>query len=133
MAQAQKVRIKIKAFDSMIIDQVAKLIMQTAQDSGAIIAGPIPLPTKIEKFTVNRSTFVNKTAREQFEIRTHKRLIDLKEITPQTIDSLTNLDVPAGVDIEIKMLSGTQKQAKNKKETASKSTKKTMKKSKKDS
>lgn len=115
MATGQKIRIKIKAFDHKIIDDVAALIIQTAIDTGAIIAGPIPLPTKKEKFTVNKSTFVNKTSREQFEIRTHKRLIDIKETTPQTIDSLTNLDVPAGVDIEIKMISGEEKSSKAKK------------------
>lgn len=112
MAKGQKIRIKIKAFDHKIIDQVTRLIIQTALDTGAIIAGPIPLPTKIEKFTVNKSTFVNKTSREQFEIRTHKRLIDIKEITPQTIDSLTNLNVPAGVDIEIKMIADIEKSEK---------------------
>lgn len=88
-----------------MIDDAAKLILQTAIDSGAIVAGPIPLPTKIEKFTVNRSTFVHKNARDQFEIRTHKRLIDITESTPRTIDALTNLTLPAGVEIEIKMLS----------------------------
>jgi len=114
MAKAQKIRIKIKSFDHKIIDQVTKLIIQTALDTGAIIAGPIPLPTKIEKFTVNKATFKFKTSREQFEIRTHKRLIDIKEITPQTIDSLTNLTVPAGVDIEIKMINDIEKAPKKK-------------------
>jgi len=114
MAKGQKIRIKIKSFDHKIIDQVTKLIIQTALDTGAIIAGPIPLPTKIEKFTVNKSTFKFKTSREQFEIRTHKRLIDIKEITPQTIDSLTNLTVPAGVDIEIKMINDVEKTPKKK-------------------
>lgn len=108
MATAQKIRIKIQSFDHKIIDQVARLIIQTAEDTGAIVAGPIPLPTKIEKYTVNKSTFVNKTSREQYEIRTHKRLIDIKEITPSTIDSLTNLNLPAGVNIEIKMLTGAE-------------------------
>ncbi len=115
MATAQKIRIKIKAFDHKIIDQVADLIIKTAQDTGAIIAGPIPLPTRIEKFTVNKSTFVHKTSREQFEIRTHKRLIDINAITPQTIDALTNLDVPAGVDIEIKMIAAELKKKEDKK------------------
>lgn len=101
----QKIRIKLKAFDHKIIDDAAKLILQTAIDSGAIVAGPIPLPTKFEKFTVNRSTFVHKNARDQFEIRTHKRVIDITESTPRTIDALTNLNLPAGVEIEIKMLS----------------------------
>ena len=108
----QKIRIKIRAFDHKIIDEVCNTIIQTAQDTGAIIAGPIPLPTRIEKFTVNKSTFVHKNSREQFEMRTHKRLIDIKETTPQTIDSLTNLTVPAGVDIEIKMMAGEEKSEK---------------------
>lgn len=101
---AQKIRIKVKAFDHKIVDDAAKLILQTAIDTGAIVAGPIPLPTKIEKFTVNRSTFVHKDSREQFEMRTHKRLIDITESTPKTIDALTNLTLPAGVDVEIKMI-----------------------------
>ncbi len=101
----QKIRIKLKAFDHKMIDEASKLILQTAIDSGAIVAGPIPLPTRIEKFTVNRSTFVHKNARDQYEIRTHKRVIDITESTPRTIDALTNLNLPAGVEIEIKMLS----------------------------
>lgn len=100
----QKIRIKIQAYDHKVIDDSSKLIIETAERTGAIVAGPIPLPTKIEKFTVNRSTFVHKPARDQFEIRTHKRLIDITESTPKTIDALTNLSLPAGVDIEIKML-----------------------------
>lgn len=100
----QKIRIKLKSFDHKLIDEAAKLILQTVLDSGAMIAGPIPLPIKIEKFTVNRSTFVHKNSREQFEIRTHKRLIDITESTPRTVDALTNLTLPAGVEIEIKML-----------------------------
>jgi len=100
----QKIRIKIQAYDHKVIDDSSKLIIDTAERTGAIVAGPIPLPTKIEKFTVNRSTFVHKKARDQFEMRTHKRLIDITESTPKTIDSLTNLSLPAGVDIEIKML-----------------------------
>ena len=103
---AQKIRIKVKAFDHKVVDDAAKLILQTAIDSGAIVAGPIPLPTKIEKFTVNRSTFVHKNSREQFEMRTHKRLIDITESTPKTVDSLSNLTLPPGVEVEIKMLSG---------------------------
>lgn len=101
----QKIRIKIKAFDHKIADDSARLILQTAQETGAITAGPIPLPTKIEKFTVNRSTFVHKNSREQFEMRTHKRLIDITQSTSKTIDALTNLTLPAGVEIEIKMIS----------------------------
>jgi small subunit ribosomal protein S10 len=104
MAAKQKIRIKIHAYDHKIIDESAKLIIETAERTGAIVAGPIPLPTKIDKYTVNRSTFVHKNARDQFEIRTHKRLIDITECTPKTVDSLTNLSLPAGVDIEIKML-----------------------------
>ena len=99
-----RIRIKIKAFDHKVIDETTKLIIDTAEKTGAIISGPIPLPTKIKKYTVNKSTFVHKTSREQFEIRTHKRLIDITESTPKTIDALTNLNLPAGVDIEIKML-----------------------------
>lgn len=104
MATKQKIRIRIRSFDHKVADDSARLIIDTAVKSGAIVAGPIPLPTRIEKFTVNKSTFVHKDSREQFEMRTHGRLIDISETTPNTIDSLTNLDLPAGVDIEIKML-----------------------------
>ena len=100
----QKIRIKIKSFDNKVIDESSKLIIDTAERTGALVAGPIPLPTKIEKFTVNKSTFVHKDAREQFEIRTHARLIDIRETTPKTIESLSSLNLPAGVEIEIKML-----------------------------
>ena len=100
----QRIRIKNKAFDHKVIDDTTRLIIETAEKSGAVISGPIPLPTKIEKFTVNKSTFVHKTAREQFEIRTHKRLLDINESTPKTIEALSNLSLPAGVDIEIKMI-----------------------------
>lgn len=98
-----RIRIKIKAYDHKIIDQSAKLIVDTVERSGARVSGPVPLPTEIRKYTVNRSTFVHKDAREQYEMRIHKRLIDIINPTPKTIDSLTNLDLPAGVDIEIKM------------------------------
>lgn len=98
-----RIRIKIKAYDHKIIDQSAKLIVDTAERSGAVISGPVPLPTEIRKYTVNRSTFKHKDARDQYEMRTHKRLIDITNPTPKTIDSLINLDLPAGVDIEIKM------------------------------
>jgi small subunit ribosomal protein S10 len=98
-----RIRIKIKAYDHKIIDQSARQIVETAQRSGANIVGPVPLPTEIRKFTVNKSTFVHKDARDQYEMRIHKRLIDILSPTPKTIDSLTNLDLPAGVDIEIKM------------------------------
>lgn len=104
MAVKQKIRIKIKSFDHKVIDETTKLIIDTAERTGAMIAGPIPLPTRIEKFTVNKSTFVHKKSREQFEIRTHSRLIDITETTPKTIESLSNLSLPAGVEIEIKML-----------------------------
>ncbi|MBU2524276.1 30S ribosomal protein S10 [Patescibacteria group bacterium] len=102
--QKAKIRIKIKAFDHKIVDDSAKIIIETAENTGAMIAGPIPLPTKIEKFTVLKSTFVHKDSRDQYEMRIHKRLIDITESTPKTIDSLTKLNLPAGVDIEIKML-----------------------------
>ncbi|MFA7208957.1 MAG: 30S ribosomal protein S10 [Parcubacteria group bacterium] len=98
-----RIRIKIKAYDHKIIDRSARQIVETAERSGATITGPVPLPTEIRKFTVNKSTFVNKDARDQYEMRMHKRIIDIWSPTPKTIDSLTNLDLPAGVDIEIKM------------------------------
>ncbi len=98
-----RIRIKIKAYDHKIIDQSAKLIVDTAERSGASISGPVPLPTEMRKYTVNKSTFVHKDARDQYEMRVHKRLVDITNPTPKTIDSLTNLDLPAGVDIEIKM------------------------------
>lgn len=104
MSTKQKIRIKIKAFDHKIIDESSRLIIDTAEKTGALVAGPIPLPTKIEKLTVNKSTFVNKTSREQFEMRTHKRLIDITDTTSKTIEELTNLNLPAGVEIEIRML-----------------------------
>ena len=103
-ANNQKIRIKIKSFDHKVIDETSKLIIDNAERTGAMIAGPIPLPTKVEKFTVNKSTFVHKTSREQFEMRTHTRIIDITETTASTIESLSNLSLPAGVEIEIKML-----------------------------
>ena len=99
----QKIRIKIKAFDHKIIDQSTKTIIGTAQRSGAQVFGPIPLPTEKKKYTVNRSTFVHKDARDQYEMRTHKRLIDIIDPSAKTIEDLTNLSLPAGVDVEIKM------------------------------
>lgn len=99
----QKIRIKIRAFDHKIIDQSTKTIIETVKRSGAQLFGPIPLPTEKKKYTVNRSTFVHKDARDQFEMRIHKRLIDIIEPTAQTVQDLTNLSLPAGVDIEIKM------------------------------
>ena len=98
-----RIRIKIKAYDHKIIDQSARQIVETAERTGASVTGPVPLPTEIRKVTVNKSTFVHKDAREQFEMRIHKRLIDITSPTPKTIDNLTNLDLPAGVDVEIKM------------------------------
>lgn len=99
-----KVRIKIRAYDNKIIDQSAKTIIETAVRSGATTIGPIPLPTDTSKYTVLKSTFVHKNARDQFEMRVHKRLIDIISPTPKTVDALMSLSLPAGVDIEIKML-----------------------------
>jgi small subunit ribosomal protein S10 len=98
----QKIRIRLKAYDHRILDQSAKKIVDEAERTGAHVVGPVPLPSRIEKFTVMRSTFIDKDSREQFEIRTHKRLIDIIEPTSKTIDALTRLNLPAGVDIEIK-------------------------------
>lgn len=98
-----RIRIKIRAYDHKIIDQSAKTIIENAERTGASVHGPIPLPTEKRKYTVNRSTFVHKDAREQFEMRTHKRLIDIVNPTDKTVDALMNLNLPAGVDIEIKM------------------------------
>src|SRR6266513_3925726 len=102
MADGQRIRIRLKAFDHRMLDQSAVDIVETAKRTGARVAGPIPLPTLIEKFTVNRSPHVDKKSREQFEIRTHTRLLDIFEPTPQTVDALMKLDLPAGVDVEIK-------------------------------
>ena len=99
----QKIRIKLKAFDYRILDQSAAQIVEAAERTGAAVAGPVPLPTHIRKFCVIRSPHVDKDSREQFEIRTHKRLIDILEPTSKTIDALTHLNLPAGVDIEIKL------------------------------
>jgi len=99
----QRLRIKIRAFDHKIVDQSAKQIIETAERYGAEVVGPTPLPTHTQKYTVNRSTFVHKNAREQFEMRTHKRVIDIFNPAPKIIDALMNLNLPAGVDIEIKM------------------------------
>ena len=101
---APKIRIKLRSFDYRVIDQAVKTIIHAADQTGAVIKGPIPLPTDISKTTVNRSTFVHKDARDQFEIRTHKRLIDIVDSNSKTIDALTNLGLPSGVDIEIKMI-----------------------------
>lgn len=99
----QRIRIRLKAYDSKVIDQSAKQILDTAIRTGATVAGPIPLPTDRNTHTVIKSPHVYKKGREQFEMRTHKRLIDITSPTPKTIDSLMNLNLPAGVDIEIKM------------------------------
>jgi len=98
----EKIRIRLKAYDHRVLDQSAFEIVQTARRTGARVAGPIPLPTAKSRYTVNRSPHVDKKSREQFEIRTHKRLIDILNPTPQTIDALMRLDLPAGVDVEIK-------------------------------
>jgi len=98
-----RIRIKIKAYDNKVIDQSVKKIVDTAQRTGVKIVGPVPLPTAIKKITVNKSTFIDEDSRDQFEIRTHKRLLDILEPTDKTIEDLTNLDLPAGVGIEIKM------------------------------
>jgi small subunit ribosomal protein S10 len=98
----QKIRIRLKAYDYKLLDQSAGEIVETAKRTGAKVAGPIPLPTRINKFTVLRSPHVDKKSREQFEIRTHKRLLDILEPTPQTLDALMKLDLSAGVDVEIK-------------------------------
>ena len=101
--QRQRIRIKIRAYDHKVIDQSTRTIIETAERSGATVRGPVPLPTERTKYTVNRSTFVHKDAREQYEMRVHKRLVDIFDPTPKTIESLTNLNLPAGVDVEIKM------------------------------
>jgi len=99
----QNIRIRLKAFDHRILDASTREIVNTAKRTGAQVRGPIPLPTKIEKFTVNRSPHIDKTSREQFEMRTHKRLLDIVDPTPQTVDALMKLDLAAGVDVEIKL------------------------------
>ena len=99
----QKIRIRLKGYDHEIVDKSTKLIVETAAKTGARISGPLPLPTARNLYTVIRSPHVNKDSREQFEMRTHKRLIDILDPTPNTVDSLMRLDLPAGVDIEIKL------------------------------
>ncbi len=103
MIANQKIRIRLKAYDHKLLDKSAMEIVQTAKDTGAGVAGPIPLPTIINKYCVLRSPHVNKKSREQFEIRTHKRLLAIVEPTQQTVDALMKLDLPAGVDVEIKL------------------------------
>ena len=99
-----RLRIRVRAYDAKVIDNSVKQIVETAVRNGAEVVGPVPLPTETHKYTVNRSSFVHKNAREQFEMRVHKRMIDIMNPTPRTINALTNLNLPAGVDIEIKMM-----------------------------
>jgi small subunit ribosomal protein S10 len=103
LVAVQRIRIRLKAYDHNVLDRSAKEIVQTAKRTGARISGPIPLPTSRTVYTVLRSPHVDKKSREQFEMRIHKRLIDILESTPQTIDALMRLDLPAGVDVEIKL------------------------------
>jgi len=103
MLANQKIRIRLRAYDHKLLDQSAREIVETAKETGARVAGPIPLPTIINKYCVLRSPHVDKKSREQFEIRTHKRLLDILEPTQQTVDSLMKLDLAAGVDVEIKL------------------------------
>ncbi len=99
----QKIRIKLKGFDHKLVDQAAEQIVEAVERTGAVVSGPVPLPTRIQKFSVIRSSFIDKNSREQFEIRTHKRLIDIVETTSKTIDALTGLNLPSGVEIDIKL------------------------------
>jgi small subunit ribosomal protein S10 len=101
--QKQKIRIRLKAFDYKLIDQSALEIVETAKRTGAIVKGPVPLPTRLQRFDILRSPHVNKTSRDQFEIRTHQRLMDIVDPTDKTVDALMKLDLPAGVDVEIKL------------------------------
>jgi len=103
MVIKNKIRIRLKAYDHRVLDQFAQRIVETAERTGARVAGPVPLPTKLERFTVMRSPFIDKDAQEHFEIRTHKRLIDVLDPDSKTIDTLMRLNGPAGVDIEIKI------------------------------
>jgi small subunit ribosomal protein S10 len=100
---ASKIRIRLKAFDHAVLDQAAADIVRTVEKTGAQVSGPIPLPSRIERWTVLRSPHIDKKSREQFELRTHKRLLDISDSRPQTMDALTKLDLPAGVDVEIKV------------------------------
>jgi small subunit ribosomal protein S10 len=99
----QKIRIKLKGFDHRLVDQSAAQIVDAVERTGAVVVGPVPLPTHIKKYSVIRSTFIDKDSQEQFEIRTHKRIIDLVETTSKTIDALTKLNLPSGVEIDIKL------------------------------
>ncbi len=102
MAKGQKIRIRLKAYDHRILDKSATQIVSAAQRTGARVSGPVPLPTRISRFTVLRSPHIDKKSREQFEIRTHKRIIDIIDPTSRTVDALLKLDLPAGVDVEIR-------------------------------
>src|SRR2546421_3119409 len=102
-AVKQRIRIRLKAFDHRILDKSALQIVDTAQQTGARVSGPVPLPTEIQKYTVMRSPFIDKDSREQFEIRIHKRLIDIIDPTNKTVEALTRLNLPAGVDIEVRL------------------------------
>lgn len=102
-SSSHRVRIKIRAYDHKIIDQATRTIIETAERTGVKVVGPVPLPTEKKKWTVNRSSFVHKNAREQFEMRIHKRIVDILDPNAKTIDALTSLNLPAGVDVEIKM------------------------------
>jgi len=99
----QKIRIKLKGYDHKLLDQSAEQIVEAVERTGAVVSGPIPLPTRIQKYSVIRSAFIDKDSQEQFEIRTHSRLIDIVETTSKTIDALTSLNLPSGVDIDIKL------------------------------
>ena len=99
----QKIRIKLKGYDHKILDQSVEQIVAAVERTGAVVSGPVPLPTRIQRFSVIRSPFIDKDSQEQFEIRTHKRLIDIMETTSKTIDALTKLDLPSGVEIDIKL------------------------------
>ena len=99
----QKIRIRLKGYDHKIVDQSAQQIVEAVERTGAVVSGPVPLPTRVQKFSVIRSTFIDKDSQEQFEIRTHKRVIDIIETTSKTIDALTKLNLPSGVDIDIKL------------------------------
>ena len=101
--QMQKILIRLKAFDYKLIDQSSAEIVETAKRTGAIVKGPVPLPTRLQRFDILRSPHVNKTSRDQFEIRTHQRLMDIVDPTDKTVDALMKLDLPAGVDVEIKL------------------------------
>ena len=100
----QKIRIKLKGFDHKLLDQSAEQIVEAVERTGAVVSGPVPLPTRIQRFSVIRSPFIDKDSQEQFEIRTHKRLIDIVETTSKTIDALTKLNLPSGVEIDIKSI-----------------------------